>query len=271
MHTGGKLVGWLLVVIAAGALVGGAYLFGLERGLFAPEHEGEVGRLLLADDEVQRVIARSAVDAMVEQIPALEVVRSRLDDAAFRVTRTDRYAEVFRGAVDLAYERAVGRGPAANRSVVLTLNDVVDLLGDDAVPLLQGVDLSSELGDRGVELLGSDDLKKLRQVKDAADRWALPLLISGVVLAVISLVIPGGRPIRAVALGALIAVGAALAFFSTDQVGDRLVARSTQPAAGVVHALWVSAAPSIRAWLGGAFMVGLLVIAAGLLVNAEHD
>ena len=271
MRTGMKLVAWVLAVVAAGAIVGGAYLAGVDRGLFAPGREDEVGRLLLADEEAQRAIAEASVDSLIQQVPLLEAARPSLEDAATRVTRSDRYAEVFQSAVDLAYERALARGPSAKRSVVLTLDDIVALLGDDSIPLLAGVDLGAGLGDRGVELLGARELQRLRQVQDAAHRWALPLLSLGVVLAIASLVVPGGRSARTVGLGAMISVGAAVMYFSTNAVGARLAARSVEPAAAVVDALWVSAVPSVRAWLGGVFMAGLLVIVAGVLINAEHD
>lgn len=260
-----------MAIVAAGAIVGGAYLAGVDRGLFAPGREDEVGRLLLADEQAQRAIAEASVDALIQQVPLLENARASLEDAAIRVTRSDRYAEVFQGAVDLAYERALANGPSANRAVVLTLNDVVSLLGEDSVPLLAGVDLGAGLGDRGVELLGARDLKRLRQAQDAAHRWALPLLSLGVVLAIASLAVPGGRSARTVGLGAMISLGAALLYFSTNAVGTRLAARSVEPAAGVVDALWISAVPSVRAWLGGVFMAGLLVIVTGVLINAEHD
>jgi hypothetical protein len=271
MRTSMKVVAWVLVVAAAGAIVGGAYLFGIDRGLFSPGREDEVARLLLDDAQVQHAIATATVDALVEQVPFLEEVRGGLDDAAFELTTTERYAEAFGGAVDLAYEQALAQDGAAGRSVVLTLNDLVDLLGEDSIPLLGSVDLGTDLGNQGVELVSARDLRRIRKAHDAAHRWALPLLASGVVLAIAALIVPGRRGARAVWLGILIAAGAAVLFFTTGLVGSELAARSSQPASGVVDALWVSAAPSIRTWLGGAFMGGLLVVAIGFLVNAEHD
>ena len=271
MRTGVKVVAWTMTVVAAGAIVGGAYLFGIDRGLFSPGREDEVARLLLDDAQVQRAIATATVDALVEQIPLLEEVRAGLDDAAFDLTKTERYAEAFKGAVDLAYERALAEDGAAGRSVVLTLDDLVTLLGEDSIPLLNGVDLGSDTGSQGVELVGARDLRRIRKVQDAAHRWALPLLATGLVLAVAALIIPGRRGARAVWLGILIAAGAATLFFTTGMIGSQLATQASQPASGVVEALWVSAAPSIRTWLGGAFMGGLLVVAIGFLVGAEHD
>jgi hypothetical protein len=271
MRTSVKIVAWLLTVVAAAAIVSGAYLFGIDRGLFSPGREDEVARLLLDDMQVQHAIATATVDALVEQIPLLEEVRSGLDDAAFDLTKTDRYAEAFQGAVDLAYTRALARDASAGRSVVLTLDDLVMLLGQDSIPLLGGVDLGTDLGDQGVELISARDLRRIRKVEDAAHRWALPLLATGLVLAIAALIMPGRRGIRAVWLGILIAAGAALLFFTTGAAGSRLVAQAPQPSAGVIDALWVSAAPSIRTWLGATFMGGLLVVTVGFLVNAEHD
>ena len=73
-------------------IVAGAYLFGIDRGLFSPGREDEVGRLLLADAQVQRAIADETIDALAQQIPFGDAVRPRLEDAAFRLTKTDRYA-----------------------------------------------------------------------------------------------------------------------------------------------------------------------------------
>ncbi|HEY6567684.1 MAG TPA: hypothetical protein VI341_09210, partial [Actinomycetota bacterium] len=240
-------------------------------GLFSPGHEDEVAHLLLDDAQAQRAIATATVDALVEQIPLLEEVRSGLDEAAFDLTKTERYAEAFQGAVDLAYEQALAPDGSAGRSVVLTLNDLVALLGQDSVPLLSGLDLGSDLGNQGVELVDARDLRRIRKVQDASHRWALPLLATGIVLAIAALIIPGHRGTRAISLGILIAAGAAVLFFTTGAVGSQLAARASQPAAGVVDALWVSAASSIRTWLGGAFMGGLLVVTIGFLVGAEHD
>jgi hypothetical protein len=269
MRIGAKVVAWVLAVVAAGAIVGGAYLFGIDRGLFSPGREDEVGRLLLADDQVQRAIAAATVEALVDQVSLAEAVRPRLEDAAFRVTQTDRYAELFQRAVDLAYARALNDG-AASRSVVLTLDDVIELLGGDAITLLGGVDLGS-LGDEGVELVGAGDLRRIRKTQEAAHRWALPLLSLGIVLAIAAVALPGRRSTRGVWLGGFIAAGAAALFFTMGEVGARLAERSSQPAQGVVEALWASAAPSIRTWLGSAFMGGLLVVAVSLLVSANDD
>ncbi len=134
MRTIVKVVAWVLVVAAAGAIVGGAYLFGIDRGLFSPGREDEVARLLLDDAEVQHAIATATVDALVERLPFLDEVRAGLDDAAFELTKSERYAEAFQGAVDLAYEQALAQDGSAGRSVVLTLNDLVDLLGQDSDP-----------------------------------------------------------------------------------------------------------------------------------------
>ena len=269
MRSGLGVVAWLLSFLAACAIVAGAYLFGIDRGLFSPGREDEVGRLLLADDQVQRAIADQTVAALTEQIPFGDAVRPRLEDAAFRVTQTDRYAVLFQDTVDLAYQRALKDG-APSRSVVLTVDDLIELLGGDVITLLGGADLGS-LGDAGIELVGADDLRRVRDLQDAAHRWALPLLTIGVVLGIVALALPGRRGPRAIGLGALIAAGAATLFLTTGAVGERLADRTSQPARGVVEALWVSAAPSVRAWLGGAFMGGLLVVIIGLLVNSERD
>ncbi|HEY6566747.1 MAG TPA: hypothetical protein VI341_04430, partial [Actinomycetota bacterium] len=78
MRTGVRVVAWIMTVVAAGMIVGGAYLFGIDRGLFSPGHEDEVAHLLLDDAQAQRAIATATVDALVEQIPLLEEVRSGL-------------------------------------------------------------------------------------------------------------------------------------------------------------------------------------------------
>ena len=90
-------------------------------------------------------------------------------------------------------------------------------------------------------------------------------------LAIIALVLPGRRATRAIWLGILIAAGAAFLFFTTGAAGSELAGQASQPAAGVIDALWASAAPSIRAWLGGAFMGGLLIVTAGFLVGAGQE
>ena len=270
MRTVGKLVAWILTVAAAAGIVGGAYLFGVDRGLFSSGREDEVGRLLLDDAQFQRAIATATVDALVEQVPLLNEVRAGLDEAAFDLTKTDRYAEAFQGAVDLAYERALARGAPAGRPVVLTLSDLLPLLGEDAVPVLGAVDVG-DLGDQGVELISARDLRRIRDVQELAHRWALPLLAAGVAIAIVALVLPGRRATRAIWLGILIAAGAAFLFFTTGAAGTELARQASQPGAGVIDALWMSAASSIRTWLGGVFMGGLLVVTAGFLVGAGHD
>jgi hypothetical protein len=39
----------------------------------------------------------------------------------------------------------------------------------------------------------------------------------------------------------------------------------------VVDALWGSAATSVRVWLGGTFMAGLLVVATGFMIGVGKD
>ncbi len=152
----------------------------------------------------------------------------------------------------------------------LTIDDVIDLLGGDVITLLGGADLGSP-GDAGIELLGAGDLRRIRTVQGSAHRWALPLLASGIFAGIVALALPGRRGLRAIGLGVLIAAGAAALFLTTGMVGGWIAERASQPARGVLEALWVSASPSIRAWLGGAFMAGLLVVVMGFLVGVERD
>ena len=134
------------------------------------------------------------------------------------------------------------------------------------------VSILGRSGTPGVELVGARRPPPDPQdLQDAAHRWALPLLATGIVLAIAALALPGRRGPRAIWLGILIAAERGPLFFTTGLVGSQLATQASQPASGVVDALWVSAAPSIRTWLGGAFMGGLLVVTIGFLVDAEHD
>ncbi len=268
MRTVAKVLGWLCAFLAAAAFVGGMYLFGVNSGLFAPGRQEDVGQRLLADREFQRDLAERSVDAAIEQAPALAPARDRLVETATAVTESRPYAAVFQEIVDVAYRIGL-REDGAPRQVVLEADDLVALVRERS-PALSLLIPEGELVDARVSLLTANQLRALWKTQRFADRWAVPLLVAGIVLAIVAIALPGRRNVRLMGLGSLIAVGAALLFFSTGLAGDEL-ARRSPAVAPVIEALWSSAAGSIRAWLGGAFMAGLLTIATGFLVGASHD
>ena len=204
----------------------------------------------LADQLFQRVVAERTADAIVEQAPALEPRREAIVESAVAVTETRAYRELFQGVVDIAYERA--------------LDDSRDEALIGALPL-------GPLSSEGVELMSARDIVKLRKAQSAAERWDTPLLAGGIVLAIVAIALPGRKGPRLVLLGACIALGAAVLYFANDIAGDEVAARSPQDAAAVVDALWGSAATSVRVWLGGTFMAGLLVVATGFVIGVSRD
>ena len=267
MRTAVKILAWLGAVLAAAGIVGGAYLYGVNAGLFAAGRADDVGRRLLADQLFQRVVAERTADAIVEQAPALEPRREAIVESAVAVTETRAYRELFQGVVDIAYERALD--DELDEPVVITADDLARLLAREE-PVIGALPLGS-LRSEGVELMSARDIVKLRKAKSAAERWDTPLLAGGIVLAIVAIALPGRKGPRLVLLGACIALGAAVLYFANDVAGDEVAARSPQDAAAVVGALWGSAATSVRVWLGGTFMAGLLVVAIGFVIGVSKD
>ena len=267
MRAAVKVLAWLGTVLAAAGIVGGAYLYGVNAGLFAAGRADDVGRRLLADQLFQRVVAERTADAIVEQAPALEPRREAIVESAVAVTETRAYRELFQGVVDVAYERALDYD--LDEPVVITAGDLARLLAREeavigALPL-------GPLSSEGVELMSARDIVKLRKAQSAAERWDTPLLAGGIVLAIVAIALPGRKGPRLVLLGACIALGAAVLYFANDIAGDEVAARSPQDAAAVVDALWGSAATSVRVWLGVTFMAGLLVVATGFVIGVSRD
>ena len=162
-----KVLAWLGTVLAAAGIVGGAYLYGVNAGLFVDGRDDDVGRRLLADQVFQRVVAERTADAIVEQAPALEPRREAIVEAAVAVTETRAYRELFQGVVDIAYERALDDD--LDEPVVITAGDLARLLAREeavigALPL-------GPLSSEGVELMSARDIVKLRKAQSAAERW----------------------------------------------------------------------------------------------------
>jgi hypothetical protein len=262
-----RVLAWLCALLAAAGIVGGAYLYGVNAGLFVPGRADDVGSRLLDDRVFQRVLAERTADAIVEQVPALEPRREALVESAVNVTETHAYRVLFQGVVDIAYERALD--DELDEPVVITADDLAGLLArrEPAIGDLPLGPLRAE----GVELMSARDIAKLRTAKSTADRWAIPLLAGGVALAAFALALPGRKGPRLVVLGACVTLGAAVLYFANGIAGDEIAARSPQDGRAVVDALWASAAGSIRVWLGGTFMAGLLIVATGFVIGVGRD
>jgi hypothetical protein len=262
-----KVLAWLCAVLAAAGIVGGTYLYGVNAGLFAPGRGDDVGRLLLEDRVFQRVVAERTADAIVEQVPALEPRREALVESAVKVTEARAYRDLFQGVVDIAYERV--RADELDEPAVITADDLARLLArkEPAIAELPPGTLRTE----GVELISAREIVKLRKVQSAADRWATPLVAGGVALAIVAIALPGRKGPRLVVLGACMALGAAVLYFANGIAGVEIAARSLQDAAAVVDALWATAAASVRLWLGGTFMAGLLIVATGFVIGVGKD
>jgi hypothetical protein len=263
------VVGWVLAMLAAGAVVAGSYLIGIDRGVFTPAREADIAGLLLDDAAFQRSIAEGAVDGAIDQVPVLGPVRGPMLAAAVRITRTEGYRRLFTDAVELAGRRAL-RDEEVTAPVSLTLNDLGTLLREQGVPL-PSQDVLGDFGDAGVVLIRAADLEAIRSAREVADRWGLPLLVGGIVAAVTSIALPGRRGRRLLVLGTLIALGSIGLFVTAGPVGDELVARMPTDSAPVVGAMWSTAGSSIRTWMGATAVAGMLTIGCGLLVGADRD
>ena len=255
MRTLLKVLAWVCTVLAAMTIVGGAYLFGVNAGLFADGRADDVGRRLLEDRVFQRTLSERAVEELVQEAPALEPVRGALVEAAVEATATRAYRALFQDVVDAAYLK-VARS-AFGDPVVLTLEDLAALLArrESVIARLP----VGSLRDEQVVLLEGEDIVQLRKARVQADRWALPLLAGGSVLAIVAIALPGRKGPRLVLLGAGIALGSALLMFANEIAGSEFAARSPESAGAVIAALWRSAAMSVRLWLGGTFLVGALI------------
>ena len=222
MRTAMKVLAWLGTVLAAAGIVGGAYLYGVNAGLFAAGRADDVGRRLLADQLFQRVVAERTADAIVEQAPALEPRREAIVESAVAVAETRAYRELFQGVVDIAYERALDDD--LDEPVVITAGGTLARLLAREEAVIGALPLGP-LSSEGVELMSARDIVKLRKAQSAAERWDTPLLAGGIVLAIVAIALPGRKGPRLVLLGACVALGAAVLYFANDIAGDEVAAQ----------------------------------------------
>ncbi len=255
-----RVVAAILVVVAALALALGAFGMGIRTGVFDRANVSEMARALSQSRRFQSYVAGETADAALHNVAELRGRRAGVVAAVSRLGQTQDYRSLVTEAIDQAYRRTAS---GADGSIVLAPDDLVAILAE--VPIPKG-----GLGDQGVVILPTQDVRTAHTARELADRYAILLLALGAVAAVAAMLVPGRPGLRLAALGLILMAASGLLYFGMGLPRYGLVERLPLPSAALAHAAWNAGISTMRLWLGGAAVVGLFALVFGLAIEASR-
>jgi hypothetical protein len=242
-------------------LVLGALSLGIDRGVMDEQRIGVLAEELTRRPEIQHDVAKRIGRAAVHRVPGVRPFRAELERAVASAVDSDAFRTLFADAARVAF-RAVERddGPG----ITLDLDGVWRLL--PASPALRPIAAraASLDGSATIELLRGRRFDRVRRAVDLPQRIGRGALVVGGLAALVAIALPGARARRVALLGGVLLGTTALLLVTLPILADAAATHLEGSGSAVAHAVWDVAGRSIRTWVAGLLVGGLVALVVGL-------